>query len=546
MKLSRRSALAIIAAAAAGLTYTILPGSRQQRVRHILPSVTADSLSVSVSLVHPSAALVLSVDGVDHAGHQTDTEGRFWSFAVDGLSPATEYQLQLFESGAVIEDNWPLKTFPAWDTMPHSLCLLAYTCAGGGDGFGVGSRQFFKPHSFRRKLFEEGLAQNPDAAIAIGDHIYFDLKAQAFPSAGKGLIKVFSGLYMRMKYGAFDRDAPILGTSNETLLKRICDEQIADLYGTRFKSVPVFFVADDHDYFENDDANEDFVTFPPDAFSEQAQATIASLYYPPLPHPPIPDANRHFGIFRYGRLFEAPLFDCAGKLSVAGNDIGLIPRGAEEWIMQRTATSDALHFALVPSHPMGWTAGKWREWYPDVVAPAGFTGVVTNTVMDDIAADQLTTSAQKYLWPQEWWHQHQRLLGALYKRSGSRFMFSGDVHAQGAVAITASGNLKLADKPVISVLVGPVSSSDATWPSSARGIAAAEPGWIETETLVETKESNGFAILEIEKSEVRVVLHDCGGYDRSLGEDGQTQKTQEIHLGSSTVDSGYDPQHSAL
>jgi hypothetical protein len=531
VKLSRRSTLAIIAAAAAGLTYTIFPQSRQQRVRHILPSVTADSLSLSVSLAKPSAALVLSVDGDDHAGRQTDTEGRFWSFAVDGLSPANEYQLQLLENGAVIEDNWPLKTFPAWDAMPTSLRLMAYTCAGGGDGFGLGSRQFFKPHSFRQKLFAEGLAQDPDAAVAIGDHIYFDLKGQDFPSAGKGLIKVFSGWYMQMKYGAFDRDAPILGTSNETLLKRVCDEQIADLYGTRFKSVPVFFVSDDHDYFENDDANEDIVTFPPDDFCQRAYQAIASLYYPALPHAPRAGENRQFGLLRYGRLFEAPLFDCAGKLSFEGDDGTLIPQDTEDWIVQRLATSDALHFALAPSHPMGWTAGKWREWYPDVVAPKGFTGVVSNDLMAEVDG-QLTTEARKYLWPKGWWQQHQRLLGALYKRPGSRFMFSGDVHAQGAVAITASGDLALADKPVTSVLVGPVSSSDATWPSSARGITAAKPDWMETETLVETKENNGFAMLEIDQSGVRVALHDCGGYDRSLGEDGRTQNAQEISVGS--------------
>ncbi len=529
MKLSRRSALAtVIAATAVGLTYTIFPRSRQQRARHILPSVTADSLSLSVSLQKPSAALVLSVDGSDHAGRQTDTEGRFWSFVVDGLSPATQYQLQLTENGAVIEDHWPLKTFPAWDAMPSKLSLMAYTCAGGGDGFGLGSRQFFKPHSFRQKLFAEGLAQNPDAAVAIGDHIYFDLKGGAFPSAGKGLIKVVSGWYMQLKYGAFDRGAPILATGNETLLKKICDEQIAGLYGTLFKSVPMFFVVDDHDYFENDDANENIVTFPPDAFSQQAQATIASLYYPPLPHAPALDLNRHFGILRYGRLFEAPLFDCASKLSFEGDAGNLIPEGVEEWIGQRMTTSDALHFALVPSHPMGWTAGKWREWYPDVVEPAGFTGVVANELINENASEQLTASAQKYLWPKGWWQQHQRLLGALHQRPGSRFMFSGDVHAQGAVAITASGDLALEDKPVSSVLVGPVSSSDATWPSSARGISAAEPAWLETDSLVETSEVNGFAIFEFEGSVARARLFDCGGYDRSKGEDGRVQRVNEI------------------
>ena len=242
----------------------------------------------------------------------------------------------------------------------------------------------------------------------------------------------------------------------------------------------------------------------------------------------MPDANRHFGILRYGRLFEAPLFDCAGKLSFAGDDGGLIPRDTEDWIVQRMATSDALHFALVPSHPMGWTAGKWREWYPDVVAPAGFTGVVTNTVMDDIAADQLTTSAQKYLWPKGWWHQHQRLLEALANsRPDSRVIISGDIHAQGAVSIKSSGDLIL-EKPVKSFLVGPVSTSDATWPSAARGISAKAPGWMTSDELLATREVNGFTILEFEGSVARARMFDCGGYDRSKGEDGRVQRVDEV------------------
>jgi phosphodiesterase/alkaline phosphatase D-like protein len=489
--------------------------------------VTANSLSMSVSLEKPSPALVLSVDGDHYAGRQTDTEGRFWSFVVEGLSPATEYTLRLLDEETVVESDWPLRTFPDWDDMPSALRLMAYTCAGGGDGFGFGDRQFFKPHAFRQKLFDQGLAQEPDAVIAIGDHIYYDLKGQEVPKAGKGLIRLVAGWYMRLKYGAFDRSQSILGTSNEMLLKKICDEQIADLYGTRFKSVPVFFVADDHDYFENDDANEEIVTFPPDPFSKRAHAAVAELYYPPLPHAPAPDLNRQFGILRYGRLFEAPLFDCAGKLSFSGDEGSLVPMETENWLRQRIANSDATHFALVPSHPMGWTAGKWREWYPDVVAPAGFSGVVTNKLMADVEG-QLTTEARKYLWPEGWWQQHQRLLGALYRRPGSRFMFSGDIHAQGALAITASGDLSLQDRPMTSILVGPVGTSDATWPSAARGIAAAEPGWLKTQTLSDTREINGFAILDIDQNGTRMRLHDCGGYDRSKGEDGRVQNVSEV------------------
>ena len=139
-----------------------------------------------------------------------------------------------------------------------------------------------------------------------------------------------------------------------------------------------------------------------------------------VPHAPSTDVDRHFGILRYGRLFEAALFDCAGKLSFSADQGHLVPPEVEDWLKRRIEDSDAEHFALMPSHPVGWTAGKWREWYPDVVAPAGFTGIVTNELMAEVDGE-LTVEASKYLWPDGWWQQHQRLLEALYRRPGSRF-----------------------------------------------------------------------------------------------------------------------------
>ena len=39
--------------------------------------------------------------------------------------------------------------------------------------------------------------------------------------------------------------------------------QIVPVYGTDFRSTPVFFLQDDHDYFDNDEAFDEIVTFPP-------------------------------------------------------------------------------------------------------------------------------------------------------------------------------------------------------------------------------------------------------------------------------------------
>lgn len=54
-------------------------------------------------------------------------------------------------------------------------------------------------------------------------------------------------------------------------------------------------------------------------------------------------------------------------------------------------------FFMCPLH-LGWTAGKWHEWYPDVLNEAQ-TG--------------LTTARNKYLWQSGWWIQHQRILSIL-------------------------------------------------------------------------------------------------------------------------------------
>ncbi len=533
MKTPRRSFLKWLAAPAA---LSFLPkaiAARADDIRHILPTVTDTSFSISVSVGQPRRQLRLSIDGNKVEGLRRDSKGRFWSFYADGLHPAKTYELQLSDEEGVLGQSWPLRSFPDRNAEPETFKLLTYTCAGGIDGLGIPSKQFFKPHAFRQKLFGEGLKEKPDAVIAIGDHIYYDLRGEEHPAIGRNSkwMKYLSRVYFSWRYGIFNRTEPIIGTDNEEVLVKIGDEQIANLYGTRFKSTPIYFVSDDHDYFENDDATPDMVTFPPDKFSRAAARAIADLYYPSLPDAPGPEWNRAFGTLTYGRLFEASIFDCAGHLTV-GDDARLIPAVAEEWLINRSKNSPAKHYAMVPSHPPGWTAGKWREWYPDVVAPKGFTGLVSNDILTG-EQGELTANAEKYFWQKGWWDQHQRLLEALAQsgrgsaRQASRMIFSGDIHAQGVVNIHRSGDLMF-EKPLTSILVGPVSTSDATWPSAARGVAAGEPEWLTGDKLLATREVNGFTLFEFEGSVAKVRLFNCGGYDRSKGEDGRVQSVDEI------------------
>ena len=95
------------------------------------------------------------------------------------------------------------------------------------------------------------------------------------------------------------------------------------------------------------------------------------------------------------------------------------------------------------------------------------------------------------------------------------------------LSITASVELVF-DEPIKSLLVGPVSTSDASWPSTSRGILAAQPAWLSSNELLATKEVNGFILLEFTDSEAIVRFFDCGGYDLTKKEDGRVQRVDKI------------------
>lgn len=76
------------------------------------------------------------------------------------------------------------------------------------------------------------------------------------------------------------------------MLKRSAGPQIVDVYGTMLRSTPAFFLQDDHDCYENDDADDRLVTFPPDHFMLAAGRAAQRLFYPEF----LPDPNRPPGL----------------------------------------------------------------------------------------------------------------------------------------------------------------------------------------------------------------------------------------------------------
>lgn len=451
---------------------------------HILATVSHESFLVKVSLTEPAdSAPELWVDGVAHMGQRTDTDGRFWAFRVDGLPSSTVHTLTLVADGQRLHESWELRTFPAPDDDPNSFRLLIYTCAGGCDVLGLWQRM-----EVRRALLDRGLSFEPDAVVAVGDHVYWDL-TEGITAQFMGRSETGIGFA-----GEFDREQAVLGTDNEAVLKKIVDCQVTQLYGTRFKSLPMFLLQDDHDYFENDHRT----TFPPGPFGRGLAEASQRLWYPeflPDRHRShsLPgglegvDSNRSFGTLRYGKLFEALLYDCKGYLELEDGG-GVVPEAVEDWLLARTADRGVTHVVHIPSNPPGWARGGFAEWYPDERTEDG----------------GLTLEIPKEGWNPGWLAQHDRLLAAASEHRPIPLFLSGDVHGTAEGKILRSGELDLSANPVISVITGTPATSSVGWPSVLRGVPTQVSGVLEVEEVVSPLEENGFHIVEFTRTEVRI------------------------------------------
>lgn len=487
-------------------------------IAHLLPAVSHEAILLKASFRQPVRGKVeLRVGSRRVLGMRTDSAGRFWAFRQDGLEPGRTYPLQITVDGDPVCDTWPLRTFPAPADRPDRLRILTFMCAGGDEtARGPRGIESFRPLATRQRLLARGLAFNPQLVVANGDHIYWDQKSW-LRHANPEIRTLTKAAYDRTGY--FDPLQAMLGTSNEALLKHIGDNQIARLYGTMLRSTPSCFVPDDHDYLENDEASPDFVTFPPDTMQREAQRLIHQLYLPEfIGGAAMPSGlpatvhegwaaglNRSFGQLRYGTLFEGLLWDTAGYLDLKGPSAGLVPPEIEAWLMGRIAAKDAVHQVHFPSFPIGWSAGKWREWYPDVVARTGpgSDGTVAST-HSFAAPGRLTTGQAKYLWQPGWYAQHQRLIRAIADSRRPGIFAGGDIHAVGRTRITRSGDVDLAANPIHSFLVGSIGASTAGWPSFARGTAPSTPESLSAPEFLPPSETNGFTLLDIEQSSVTV------------------------------------------
>ncbi len=453
-------------------------------VAHLIPIASHDRIRIKASFrTSHTTPPVLRVPGRSVLGQQTDSAGRFFVFDVRGLQGGTEHRLALFGSdGAPLADPWPLRTLPAPGARVERLRVLAYTCAGGSELFYHPWRgRIFLPIPYRQRLLARALEFKPDVVIANGDHVYWDILSSAGIAMGRSPQAWWVA-------GRFDRDAPVIGTQNERVMVKGFGPQIAGVYGTQLRSVPSWFLQDDHDYTENDEASAELRTFPPDAFMTDIASATQRLFYPEFIAPPdLPrafvsddDLSRSFGALRYGALAEALLYDCRGHMEndrdpARSDKVGrFVPEAIEAWLVGRTSGSDAAHVVHAPSTPVLWTAGKWGEWYPDVLGPG----------------DRMTTAVPKPYWSPGWQAQQERLLDAASaRRDRVPLWVSGDLHAIGAGEIRRAGKRDFTANP-----------------SRFRGQAPVPSLTLEAEEWVKPIEANGFTLLDFTPDAVVVSL----------------------------------------
>jgi len=460
-------------------------------VRHLLPTASSSRILLKASFSQPLGGIPeLRVGARSFPGYMSDTAGEHWQFHATALESGRTHTLSLVDdSGSALCEPWPLATFPSIGSRPERFRLLCFTCAGGVGGTysGVGERTGFLPTEIRNRLLRRALSFVPDAAIANGDHIYWDLHQWQGATAG--------ALTANARQSDFDFSGSVYGSRNETALKAAAGQQIVPVYGTDFRSTPVFFLQDDHDHWENDSASDEIVNFPVAWFQLQLARATQYLYYPEfLPDPLRPvglpwsgagdrgDVSESFGTIRYGRLAEVLLYDVRRTMTLAGPSAVFVDPLVETWLSERTAATDVRHLVHAPSNPWGWSAGKWGEWYPDVL---------------DERSGELTTAVAKPYWQEGWMRQHDRLAQALVAARHRRpLVVSGDLHAIALGEIARAGSFDLSSNPVTTVLSGPIGTSPGGFPSVVRGIGAKPSSHLDLVEHVAPLEQHGFTLLD--------------------------------------------------
>ncbi|WP_375397732.1 hypothetical protein [uncultured Sphingomonas sp.] len=448
-------------------------------VRALLPSASHDTLAIKVLLDQPAtAAPLLTIGGRPVKPRRMDADGYAWGYVQPGLRGGTIYRLALADAaGKTLRAPWTLRTLPPPGSLPQRFRILFFTCAGGDEAAG--------PYGYlsvatRRALFDRALSFAPDLAVANGDHVYWDLWTALKYRRDPAVRAKTAEQYHRIAW--IDEDQAFDSATNRRSLNTVIGRQIASIYEDRFASVPLVFVTDDHDYFENDNAGPWGYTFPPRPFVFGLQQRTQAIAYPfALGRPDLGDPYRSGTVetIRIGKLLEMTTYDCRRGWST-GPRAGVLFPAAEVYLIDRLKAATAHQYIHVPSNPFGWTAGKLGEWYADQ------------------PSDASTFPNDKGYWQAGWFDQHQRIAAALTaQRDRAAISISGDLHASASTTITRSGDLDLSANPIHSILPGTIGTSTPGFPSAARGVFPWHPRVLEARDDQKIEERNGFSIVDV-------------------------------------------------
>jgi hypothetical protein len=203
------------------------------------------------------------------------------------------------------------------------------------------------------------------------------------------------------------------------------------------------------------------------------------------------EVSESFGTLRFGRLAEILLYDVRRTMTLAGPSAVFITPEVEQWLHDRMKATDVRHVVHAPSNPPGWSAGKWGEWYPDILDEGG----------------KLTTAKPKPYWQSGWLKQHDRLMQSMAAMDARLpLIVSGDLHAVAIGRMLRAGALDLQSRPITTVLSGPIGTGPGGWPSAFRGIGPTPPAHLELQEDVKPIEQHGFIVADFLTDRIDVRL----------------------------------------
>jgi hypothetical protein len=465
---------------------------------HLLPTVSHDRALLKCSFREAlGQAPEITVDGRRITGRRTDSRGLFWEFDLVALKSGTEHKLEIRSEGRTLAEPWTISTFPEPESDVGHVRIAFYTCAGGHDA--LLENNVCQPLKVRQAILSKLVSLKPHAIVANGDHVYWDLFAPR-------ISKEYGASKAAIAYaGKFDKSKPIFGTTNEVFLLKTGAEQIAPLYGTMCRSTPVFFVQDDHDYYDNDEASDEMITFPPsETMLRLARATQKLLYPEFLPDPNRPqglpgtredegraDISSNYGTLRYGRLLEVLLYDNRRSGTMHGPTAVFVDLEVEAWLKTRMKDKEISHVVNAPGLPPGWTKGNWYEWYPDVFDQG-----------------KASIAKPKAYWQPGWLAQHDRIMKAAHEMGGRiPLVVSGDIHATALGRMMRIGTTDISRNPVVPVLPGTVGTRGSPFPSFARGIGVQHPNHLDMVDAWTPIEENGFMVADFYKDRIDLAFY---------------------------------------